>query len=88
MIHGGIHGCTSVRRAAWLRAVGHSRRMGAGDIPALDMAVPLGSAWRRSWCDDMAARRAMVRLAGAKRWFADGATFLGRVKSRPAAGKK
>lgn len=49
-------------------------------IPALPMELPLDGI-AESWCDDLDARRAMVVSAEAKRWFADGATFLGRVKT-------
>ena len=50
------------------------------DIPALRMALPLDGI-AESWCDDMAARRAMVVSPEAQHWFADGATFLGQVKT-------
>ncbi|MEO3470360.1 EthD family reductase [Roseomonas sp. CAU 1739] len=49
-------------------------------IPALRMALPLDGI-AESWCDDMAARRAMVVSPEAQHWFADGATFLGQVKT-------
>ncbi len=48
--------------------------------PVLRMALPLDGI-AESWCDDMAARRAMVVSPEAQHWFADGATFLGQVKT-------
>ena len=50
------------------------------DIPPLPMATPLDG-FAESWCDDLSARRAMVGSPEAKRWFADGATFLGEVRT-------
>jgi len=50
------------------------------DIPPLPMTTPVDG-FAESWCDDLAARRAMVASPEAKRWFADGATFLGEVKT-------
>ncbi|MGX9963726.1 EthD domain-containing protein [Roseomonas sp. F4] len=50
------------------------------DIPPLPMASPIDG-FAESWCQDLAARRAMVASPEAKRWFADGATFLGEVKT-------
>ncbi len=49
-------------------------------IAPLRMALPLDGI-AESWCDDMAARRAMVVSPEAQHWFADGATFLGQVKT-------
>lgn len=49
-------------------------------VPPLPMETPLDGI-AESWCADMAARRAMVVSPEAKHWFADGATFLGRVKT-------
>lgn len=51
-----------------------------GPIPPLAMDTPLDGI-AESWCTDMAARRAMVVSPEAQHWFADGATFLGRVKT-------
>ena len=48
--------------------------------PALRMALPLDGI-AESWCADMDARRAMVVSPEAQHWFADGATFLGQVKT-------
>lgn len=50
------------------------------DVPALGMTLPLDG-FAESWCEDMAARRAMVVSPEAQHWFADGATFLGQVKT-------
>jgi uncharacterized protein (TIGR02118 family) len=50
------------------------------DVPPLPMTTPLDG-FAESWSDDMEARRALVASPEAKRWFADGATFLGQVKT-------
>jgi hypothetical protein len=44
------------------------------------MTLPLDGI-AESWCDDMQARRAMVVSPEAQHWFADGATFLGQVRT-------
>ncbi|WP_426958351.1 EthD family reductase [Muricoccus radiodurans] len=50
------------------------------DLPPLEMKTPLDG-FAESWCDDMDARRALVASPEAQEWFADGATFLGEVKT-------
>jgi uncharacterized protein (TIGR02118 family) len=50
------------------------------DIPAFPMATPLDG-FAESWCDDLEARRRMTASPEAKAWFADGATFLGEVRT-------
>lgn len=50
------------------------------DIPPIPMATPLDG-FAESWSDDLEARRALVASPEAARWFADGATFLGQVRT-------
>lgn len=50
------------------------------DIPPFPMAGPIDG-FAESWFDSLEARARMVASPEAQRWFADGATFLGRVKT-------
>lgn len=50
------------------------------DIPPIPMTTPLDG-FAESWADSLEARRALVASPEAQRWFADGATFLGQVKT-------
>jgi uncharacterized protein (TIGR02118 family) len=78
VVHGGMAASVPLLRGFVLSGI--LGEWAQADIPALDMAVPLDG-MAESWCDDMAARRAMVVSPEARHWFADGATFLGRVKT-------
>jgi uncharacterized protein (TIGR02118 family) len=50
------------------------------DIAPFAMEGPLDGL-TESWCDSVEARARMIGSGEAKRWFAHGATFLGRVRS-------
>jgi uncharacterized protein (TIGR02118 family) len=50
------------------------------DIAPFPMAGPIDG-FAESWFDSLEGRARMVASAEARRWFADGATFLGRVKT-------
>lgn len=78
MVHGPMAATVPLLRGFVLSGI--LAELPRGDLPALRMATPLDGI-AESWCDDLAARRAMVASPEAQRWFADGATFLGRVKT-------
>lgn len=78
VVHGGMAATVPLLRGFVLSGI--LAEQPREDIPALRMALPLDGI-AESWCDDMAARRAMVVSPEALRWFADGATFLGQVKT-------
>lgn len=78
VVHGGMAATVPLLRGFVLSGI--LAETAHPDLPALPMETPLDGI-AESWCADMAARRAMVVSPEAKRWFADGATFLGRVKT-------
>jgi hypothetical protein len=78
LVHGGMAAGVPLLRGFVLSGILAERT--CAEIPPLAMDTPLDGI-AESWCDDMDARRAMVVSPEAKHWFADGATFLGRVKT-------
>jgi hypothetical protein len=78
VVHGGMAATVPLLRGFVLSGIlGEQPRE---DIPPLRMTLPLDGI-AESWCDDMQARRAMVVSPEAQHWFADGATFLGQVRT-------
>ena len=78
VVHGGMAAGVPLLRGFVLSGILGERT--EDGIPPLAMESPLDGI-AESWCEDMDARRAMVVSPEAKHWFADGATFLGRVKT-------
>lgn len=78
VVHGAMARTVPLLRGFVLSGI-RSEQVAEG-VPPLPMETPLDGI-AESWCADMDARRAMVVSAEAKHWFADGATFLGRVKT-------
>ena len=78
VVHGGMAKGVPLLRGFVLSGILAERTR--DDIPGLAMDTPLDGI-AESWCEDMDARRAMVVSPEATHWFADGATFLGRVKT-------
>ncbi|WP_268238141.1 EthD domain-containing protein [Neoroseomonas lacus] len=78
VVHGGMAASVPLLRGFVLSGI--LAEQPRDDIPPLRMALPLDGI-AESWCDDMQARRAMVVSPEAQHWFADGATFLGQVKT-------
>lgn len=76
-VHGAMAATVPLLRGFVLSGIVGERATGQ---PALGMATPLDGI-AESWCADIEARRAMVVSPEAKHWFADGATFLGEVKT-------
>lgn len=79
MVHGPMAATVPLLRGFVLSGIVAEQPASAA-VPALRMEVPIDGI-AESWCDDLPARRAMVVSPEAQRWFADGATFLGRVKT-------
>lgn len=78
VVHGGMAASVPLLRGFVLSGI--LGEQPCDDIAPLRMTVPLDG-MAESWCEDMEARRAMVVSPEAKHWFADGATFLGQVKT-------
>lgn len=78
VVHGAMAATVPLLRGFVLSGI--KGELAPDGVPALSMETPLDGI-AESWCADMAARRAMVVSPEAKHWFADGATFLGRVKT-------
>lgn len=56
------------------------REMQRGDIPSFNIGEPIDG-FAESYVDNLEGRRLMASSPEAQRWFADGASFLGAVRT-------